>query len=103
MSKGKIDYYPTASCIRFNNGSRIMSLPGSPSSCRGWTADLLVLDEFAFWEKPDDSWQAIVPTILNKLSGGDKQILICSTPLGRNSLFYDLCQRAKSEPEWEYF
>ena len=103
MSKGQIDYYPTASCIRFNNGSRIMSLPGSPSSCRGWTADLLVLDEFAFWEKPDDSWQAIVPTILNNIAGGDKQILICSTPLGRNSLFYDLCQRAKSEPEWEYF
>lgn len=103
LSNGKIDHAENASCVTFNNGSRIMSLPGTPASCRGWSADLLVCDEMAFWQNPDECWQAIIPTILNQIGGGDKQIVICSTPLGRNSLFYDLCQRAKTEPNWEYF
>lgn len=103
LSNGAIDYTFNASCITFNNGSRIMSLPGNPASCRGWSADLLICDEMAFWQQPEECWQAIVPTILNQLAGGDKNILICSTPLGRNSLFYDLCQRAKNEDNWKYF
>lgn len=103
MSNGVIDYSSNASCITFSNGSRIMSLPGSPASCRGWSADLLICDEMAFWQQPEECWQAIVPTIMNQLAGNDKRILICSTPLGRNSLFYDLCQRAKNEQGWNYF
>ena len=50
LSDGKITYDSTASCITYNNGSRIMTLPGKPESCRGWTVDLLVCDEMAFWQ-----------------------------------------------------
>ena len=103
LSNGAIDYTSNASCITFSNGSRIMSLPGNPASCRGWSADLLICDEMAFWQQPEECWQAIVPTILNQISGGGKNIVICSTPLGRNSLFYELCQRAKDEDGWNYF
>ena len=103
LSDGKITYDSTASCITYNNGSRIMTLPGKPESCRGWTVDLLVCDEMAFWQQPDECWQAIVPALLNKIAGGDKEIIICSTPLGKNSLFFDLCQRAKAEEDWKYF
>lgn len=49
LSNGKIDHTENASCVTFSNGSRIMSLPGTPASCRGWTADLIILDECAFW------------------------------------------------------
>ena len=103
LSDGKITYDSTASCITYSNGSRIMTLPGKPESCRGWTVDLLVCDEMAFWQQPDECWQAIVPALLNKIAGGDKEIIICSTPLGKNSLFFDLCQRAKVENDWKYF
>lgn len=103
LSDNAISYSSNASCITYSNGSRVMSLPGKPESCRGWSVDLLVCDEMAFWQQPDECWQAIVPTILNKLTGGQKEILICSTPLGKNSLFFDLCQRAKSEEDWKYF
>lgn len=103
LSDGKITYNSTASCITYSNGSRIMTLPGKPESCRGWTVDLLVCDEMAFWQQPDECWQAIVPALLNKIAGGDKEIIICSTPLGKNSLFFDLCQRAKVENDWKYF
>lgn len=103
LSKGSIDHTSNSTCLKFSNGSRIISLPGSPAACRGWSADLIVLDEMAFWQKPEDTWQAIIPTITNQLTGGGKQIVICSTPLGRNSLFYDLCQRSKIEANWKYF
>ena len=103
LSSNAISYSSNASCITYSNGSRIMSLPGKPESCRGWSVDLLVCDEMAFWQQPDECWQAIVPTVLNKLTGGEKEILICSTPLGKNSLFFDLCQRAKAEEDWKYF
>ena len=103
LSDGKITYDSTASCITYSNGSRIMTLPGKPESCRGWTVDLLVCDEMAFWQQPDECWQAIVPALLNKIAGGDKEIIICSTPLGKNSLFFDLCQRAKVDKDWTYF
>lgn len=49
LSKGGINYSFSATCITFSNGSRILSLPGNPNSTRGWTVDLLVCDEIAFW------------------------------------------------------
>jgi phage FluMu gp28-like protein len=103
LSEGKITYTSNSTCITFSNGSRIMSLPGKPESCRGWSADLICLDEVAFWQNPDETWRAIVPTITNQLRGADKKVVICSTPMGRNSLFYDLCQRSKNETGWKYF
>jgi hypothetical protein len=38
----------STSMIRLANGSRILSLPGTARSVRGWTAKLLILDEAAF-------------------------------------------------------
>lgn len=104
LTKGAVSYQPSATCITFTNGSRIISLPGNPSSARGWTVDLLLLSEVAFWERAEDTWQAIVPTLLNELAGGDKNLVVASTPFSKNSLFYNLVQRAKSgENGWEYF
>jgi hypothetical protein len=38
----------SSSVLRLANGSRILSLPGTARSVRGWTARLLILDEAAF-------------------------------------------------------
>lgn len=38
----------SASVLRLRNGSRLVSLPGTSRSVRGWTAQLLVLDECAY-------------------------------------------------------
>lgn len=40
----------SSSLIELHNGSRIMSLPGSAKSVRGWSAHVLVLDEAAYIE-----------------------------------------------------
>lgn len=40
----------------------------------------------------------------NELTGGDKNLIVASTPFSKNSLFYNLVQKAKTgENGWEYF
>lgn len=66
------------------NGSRIVSLPGSESSTRGFSAArLLILDEAA--RASDDLLAAALPMV-----GPDGQLMVMSTPYGRRGFFYDL-------------
>lgn len=50
--------------ITFDNGSRILAVPGRPDTVRGFSANL-VLTEFAFFEDPDATWRAVLPSITN--------------------------------------
>lgn len=72
--------------------SRIFALPAKPETARGFSANL-ILDEFAFHEKPDEIWKAVLPTITNPLRG-ELKVRIISTPAGRSGKFYDLVNRA---------
>lgn len=74
--------------IRFANGSRILAIPANPNTARGYSANL-ILDEFAFHEKPGDIWKAIYPSISNPLKG-ELKLRIVSTPNGRGNKFYEL-------------
>jgi phage FluMu gp28-like protein len=75
--------------ITFPGGSRIMAVPGKPDTVRGFSANL-VLTEFAFFEDPDRTWRAIVPSITNPLRGGEKRIRIISTANGLGNKFHEL-------------
>lgn len=77
------------------NGSRVLALPANPDTARGYSANL-ILDEFAFHEKPDDIWRAIYPSISNPLKGR-KAIRIVSTPNGMGNKFHDLWSKPN---EW---
>lgn len=69
--------------IGLANGSRIMSLPGTEASIRGYSADLLIVDEAARVE--ESTWvsaRALVAT------GG--RVIAISTPAGAAGWFYDL-------------
>ena len=77
--------------IIFENGSRIIAVPGKPDTVRGFSADIW-MDEFAFFEDPDATWKAILPSISNPLKGL-KTALLTSTPngkSGRGKRFYDI-------------
>lgn len=80
----------SASVVGLRNGSRIMSLPGSAKSVRGWTADLLVIDEAAFLDQ--ETFLAARATVA---TGG--RIVVQSTPAGPFGHFNDLW---KSEEGW---
>ena len=80
--------------IELANGSRCMAVPGKPDTVRGMSANIW-LDEFAFFEQPDETWRAILPSITNPLRGGQKRAVITSTPHGRSGAgkrFYDMVQ-----------
>ena len=77
--------------IVFQNGSRIIAVPGRPDTVRGFSADIW-MDEFAFFEDPAATWKAILPSISNPLKGL-KTAFLTSTPngkSGRGKRFYDI-------------
>lgn len=75
--------------IVFPHGSRIIAVPGKPDTIRGFSANLL-LTEFAFFEDPDRTWRAALPSITNPLRGGLKKVRLISTPNGAGNKFHDL-------------
>ena len=78
----------TKSSIVFYRGA-IYSLPSNPKTIRGFSADLIIFDEFAHFPYGLDKeiWQAAGPSISR---GG--QLIICSTPFGKQNLFYQFWQ-----------
>jgi len=66
------------------NGSRIISLPGSETTTRGFSAvDLIILDEAS--RIPDRLYKAIRPMLA--VSHG--RLVMMSTPFGKRGFFYD--------------
>ncbi len=81
----------STSTLRLANGSRILSLPGTARSVRGWTARLLILDEAAFIAPETfTAARALVAT------GG--RIVVQSTPADEYGDFYELC--TGDDPAW---
>jgi len=75
--------------ITFPRGSRVIAVPGRPDTVRGYSANIL-LTEFAFFEDPDATWRAILPSITNPLRGGVKKVRLITTPNGIGNRAYDL-------------
>lgn len=83
--------------VEFPNGSRIISVPANPDTVRGFTSDLLILDEFAFVQQDEELWKAVFPMITRKK---DSKLVITSTPKGKSNMFYKLWTEAKKDPLW---
>jgi len=69
--------------IKFPNRSRIISVPSNPDTVRGFTADLLILDEFAFVQHDKELWRAVFPMITRKK---EAKLVITSTPFGKSNI-----------------
>lgn len=69
--------------LEFSNGSRIVALPGSEATIRGYSGvDLLIVDEAT--RVPDELYQAVRPMLA--VSGG--RIVLLSTPFGKRGFFF---------------
>ena len=78
--------------VRLSNGSQIVAVPGGEGAgVRGFTPNLLIVDESAFIASESGLWEAIMPSLA--VSGGS--LLLCSTPNGRQGLHYEIA----SNPE----
>ena len=80
--------------FRFRNGSQILILPNSENQLRGFTADLIVIDEAAFFHNDEEIFHNILPPMLATTGG---TLIISSTPWGKNTVFYQLNQ----DPDYE--
>ena len=79
--------------LLFPNGSRIVGLPGTEATVRGFSAlALLLIDEAA--RVSDDQYYALRPMLA--VSGGE--LWLMSTPFGKQGFFWDIW--SKGGPEW---
>ncbi len=82
-------------------GSRIIALPGTDSSTRGYSPHLLIMDEAAYL--PDDTIKAMMPSVA--VTRG--RIVMLSTPSGRVGRFFEIFAatedqiRRGEQPSWE--
>src|SRR5450759_595623 len=74
----------SVSLLRMANGSRIMSLPGSARSVRGWAATTLILDEAAYLDPA--TWTAAQALV----AATHGRMIVQSTPAEAVGQFHDL-------------
>jgi hypothetical protein len=77
-----------------DNGSRIVSLPGTEESIRGYAASLIIEDEAA--RVSDDLYYSIRPMLA--VTQGD--LILMSTPFGMRGHFYEEWEKGEG---WQRF
>jgi len=75
------------------NNSRVVAAATSSDNIRGYTINLLFIDEAAFIENWDSFFTSVYPTIT---SGSDTKVVLVSTPNGLNH-FYAIWQNAQEK------
>ncbi len=76
--------------IAFENGSRIVGVPGKEGRIRGFSVDLMFIDEAAF---VDDSAYNVLRPMLAATKG---DLWILSMPNGKRGFFYEACTCGKN-------
>ena len=84
----------TRTCVELSNGSRIIALPCSGALLRGYTADLVVMDEAAFMPE-----EVITQVIFPMLATTNGSAILLSTPWGKENIFY----RAFMDPSYSVY
>lgn len=77
-----------AATITFPHGSRVIAMPGKPETVRGFSANV-VLTEFAFFEQPEATWAALLPSVANPMRGL-KKVRLITTPNGVGNLAHEI-------------
>ncbi|MEM0964799.1 MAG: hypothetical protein AAGJ81_01440 [Verrucomicrobiota bacterium] len=81
--------------IIFPNRSRVRAVPGRPDTVRGRSANIF-LTEFDFFDNPQETWRAILPSITNPLRGGLKKVRIGTTPNGKGGAMHKIMEKKPS-------
>lgn len=84
LSKNKKD-------LSFDNGSIIRSLPSKEDPARGYTVDLVIVDEWAFLDNPEEAWSSIEP--ITDVGG---RCIGLSTANGWGDFFHEEWVRARA-------
>ena len=77
--------------LLLSNGSRIVALPMAEDRLRGYTANLVIVDEAAFTPE-----EVIIDVLMPMLAATDGTLILVGTPWSRNHIFY----RAFMSDDW---
>lgn len=77
--------------VKFSNSSMVESLPSRENAARGESASLIVVDEWAFLNDPEDAWASIEPA--TDIGG---RIIGISTANGAGNWFHGFYRDAKA-------
>jgi len=77
--------------------SRIISVAATDAA-RGYSPDLIICDELAFWEDPL-IFPKVVLGMLNRIDGKNRRILALSTPNGKHGPFWE----NYNSPDWSVY
>ncbi len=87
----------------FNNGSRIIALPGTETSVRGYSAPMtIVMDEAS--RMLDPTYKALRPMMTGNTDG---ELILLSTPFGKRGFFYKewtknpIWKKILVKPRWD--
>lgn len=82
----------TTQRMSFDNDSLIRSEQSQSDPARGQTATLIICDEFASLDKPEEAWASIEPVA--DIGG---RVMILSTAKGAGNLFHTMWQQAQTK------
>lgn len=68
--------------------SRIISVPATDAG-RGYSPNLIICDELAFWEDAESIFNNVILGMLNRIDGKKRRVLALSTPNGRHGPFWN--------------
>lgn len=85
--------------FELENGSRVLAGATTKASARGYSINLLIIDECAFVENWDFFWTSVYPTIS---SGQTTKVLLVSTVNGLNH-FWKITSHARDKKNWNGF
>jgi Terminase large subunit, T4likevirus-type, N-terminal/Terminase RNaseH-like domain len=82
----------SATTLQLGNGSRIVALPGSESTTRGYSPSLVLIDEAA--QVSEELYYAVRPMLA--VSRG--RLILLSTPRGKRGIFWNAWDQ---KPDWK--
>lgn len=77
----------TRTRIYFRNGSRVLALPNSEDTIRGYKAHLILVDEAAFFRNDESILRHVMIPMLATTGG---RLILSSTPWGKGTMFHRL-------------
>ncbi|MEM2857004.1 MAG: phage terminase large subunit [Candidatus Nitrosocaldaceae archaeon] len=84
--------------LKLINGSRIISLPSSPNTIRGYTAHLVIVDEANFIDE-----ELITSVLFPTISTSRGHLWLISTPYKKDHIFYQIYSSVLDSNSWHKF
>jgi len=85
--------------LAFKNGSIIVALPTSEATIKGYSPNMVILDEAAMFADDSIFYESIMPM----LAATHGRLIIMSTPKGKRGFFWSMYNKWQEDPDSEVY